>query len=151
MARAVEEEQTFLKAVADYWRRTGSRMTRVRRVICEVIDRQPDQVEAERVLREAREIDGLISASSVYRTLASLAEGGFLAGVKGTEDRQVYMRTDPGGNGNGHIVCLDCGKVSPMAGPLLDPERVRQLRQAGYTPQQIQIRVEARCGCRQSQ
>jgi Fur family ferric uptake transcriptional regulator len=122
-------------------------MTRVRRVICEVIDRQPGPVEAERVLREAREIDGLISASSVYRTLASLAEGGFLAGVKGTEDRQVYMRTDPEGKGSGHIVCLDCGKMLPLSGPLLDADRVRQLQQAGFRPEQIQIRVEARCGC----
>lgn len=56
----------FVEAAADFWRSRRSSLTAVRKILCEVLGEAREPVDAEEVLARAKQVDRLISLSTVY-------------------------------------------------------------------------------------
>lgn len=128
-----------------FWSGRGSRMTTVRRVLCRTIFAIQGSLDAEELLRKARESDKLISLSTVYRTLSDLVDAGLLVVVEGRDGKKNYNPVDSATQATSHIVCEDCGHVIPVANPCLALREGSAARAAGFQPSKISLRIEASC------
>ncbi len=128
-----------------FWRSRNSRMTTVRRMICESIVEAEGSVDAEDLLRRVRGKDALISLSTVYRTLGALEECGLLVEVEGGDGKKKYNVAEGPGTATSHVVCEDCGHVMPIENPCLGLRETSAAQAAGFNPRRISLRYEASC------
>lgn len=135
----------FLRAAEAHWKSRNSSMTAVRRILCRKLAEADEALDAETLLREARGEDRLISLSTVYRTLASLCEGGLLTEVEGRAGKKNYHPAATDHQATSHIVCEDCGHVTPVENPCLTLREGASAQQRGFTPSKISLRMEAHC------
>ena len=140
-----DQTEAFLRAAESYWKSRNSSMTAVRRILCRKLAGASEALDAETLLREARAEDRLISLSTVYRTLASLSEGGLLTEVEGRSGKMNYHPAPTNRQATSHIVCEDCGHVTPIENPCLTLREGASAQQRGFTPSKITLRMEARC------
>ena len=73
----------FVTSAKQFWQSRGSRLSVVRRVLCEVIAERDEPFDAETLLGWAHKVDPVISISSVYRTVRDLEEAGLLVRIDG--------------------------------------------------------------------
>jgi len=135
----------LMQRAESFWTARGSRMTGVRRIICRCIFAAEDAFDAEELLRRARAEDKMISLSTVYRTLSALAESGLLVEVEGRDGEKNYNVADQATNASSHVVCEDCGHVTPLDNPCLALRESPAARAAGFQPSKISLRFEASC------
>ena len=144
-ARTPEEIAAFCQAVDDHWLKTGSRRSQVRDILARLIAAQSSPFTADQLLAWARAVDRLISQASVYRTLASLVEGGLVREAPGPHNLRCYAPSDAPGGGVGNIVCTDCDQVVPLADECLPLREGFLARQLGFNPKKMTLRIEASC------
>ncbi len=130
---------------AEHWRAQGSRITHVRRIVCEQAFANTIPFDAETLLARARTVDRAISQASVYRILGQLVAVELLHAVPGTRGERHYIVTDSPAAGLSHIVCTDCDRVIPFSDPCLPLREGALARQHGFKPQSMMLRVEASC------
>jgi len=137
--------EELMRRAEAFWSERGRRMTTVRRIICETLFRQQGSIDAEQLLRAARESDKLISISTVYRTLSALTDSGLIVEIEGRDGEKNYNVADRETNATSHIVCEDCGQVIPLENPCLSLREAPAARAAGFNPSRISLRFEAGC------
>jgi Fur family ferric uptake transcriptional regulator len=143
--RDPEQVAALVAQATEFWRSQGSRITHVRRVICEQAFASLAPFDAEALLLRARAVDRAISLASVYRALGQLVSAKLLRSVPGGRGERHYTVVDAPAAGMSHIVCLDCRSVLPLPDPCLPLREGALARQHGFNPQAMTLRVEATC------
>jgi len=144
---ATEQEtaQAWVDRARDYWRKQGSGLTHVRKIVCEVILNARGTFNAETLLSLCRERDRAISLSTIYRTLNHLVEAELLDEVDGVDDRHHYKVRNGPDLGESVVVCLDCGTIFPVENPCLGLRESEPLKRMGFAPKRIRLRAESHC------
>jgi Fur family ferric uptake transcriptional regulator len=115
----------------------GMRMTRQRQILLELIEKSGRHLDAEELVRLAKQRDPNINRVTVYRTLKLLKEGQLVDELDLMHyggDQHYYetrMKQE-----HAHIVCLRCGKVEEFYG-----EPLKKLRREIETHFGFQILV----------
>ena len=135
----------FVRSAEQFWQSRGSRLSVVRRVLCEVIAERDEPFDAETLLGWAHKVDPVISISSVYRTVRDLEEAGLLVRIDGSEGERLHCRTSRKKLASSVIVCRDCGSVIPLDDPCLGLRETSSIVSRGFQPEHITLRVEATC------
>lgn len=104
MSQFVEQAQQAIAA-------DGGRMTSARQTILEVIDASREHLTADDISAQARQRDGRINPSTVYRTLAFLKARGLIKTRYYDQDnhREVFEPTP--NTEHYHFTCTRCGAV----------------------------------------
>ena len=146
---ATFDSASFTAAASEQWQQRGSRRTHVREVICRVVAARSGLFTAEQLLPLAREVDRGISLASIYRTLGDLTEFGLLHESRGAQDERCYAVIPPEKAGAvptaATVVCRDCGDLHPLDTSCLAMRESFAIRQAGFTPRKLDLRIEADC------
>lgn len=142
---ATPPDSEWLEQARQYWRSRNSAMTAVRRLICATIVQTKDAFDAETLHAKCREQDGLISLSTVYRTLRHLVEAELLSEIEGIGDKTYYQVKVGPDIGQSTAYCTDCDEVFPIENPCLTLRESETARRMGFTPKRISLRVDTSC------
>lgn len=107
MGKQRVEQMGEPEVVGEALRRDGKRMTAQRALLLHIIADSDEHLDADEIYRRARERGAKLSLSTVYRTLAMLAEMGFLRELD-LNERHHYERAL---GEHYHLFCLQCGRV----------------------------------------
>lgn len=140
-----QQNEDWLERARQHWRNNNSGMTSVRRTICSVILEQKGTFDAERLLDKCRQHDRLISLSTVYRTIRSLVEAELLNELEGSQEKHIYHIRYGDELGESNVVCTDCNEVFPLKNPCLALRETQAIRQMGFTPKRLSLRMETTC------
>ena len=94
----------------------GKRTTAQRKLLLELILQAGGHLDADELYRRAREREGTISLSTVYRNLKLFKELGLVEERHFAEDHHRYEAKAE--VEHYHLVCLGCGKVVEFLSPL---------------------------------
>ncbi|MGE9289347.1 MAG: Fur family transcriptional regulator, partial [Puniceicoccales bacterium] len=120
-------------------------MTAVRKIVCRKALSSTTAFDAEGLLQSVREEDGLISLSTVYRTLSALQDAGLITEIEGIDRKKQFSVVGANTSSTSHVVCKDCGKVIPLENPCLSLRESRTAHQTGFSPKKMSLRIEATC------
>lgn len=140
-----EKAAHFLEEAEAFWKSRNSSLTPVRRILCRELVATESPVDAEDLLRRARSHDKLISLSTVYRTLSTLAGAGLLDEVEGQDGKRHYCLAEYARSGSSYLICGDCGRVISVDDPCLGLREGAKARERGFSPRKITLRMEVRC------
>ncbi|BET67247.1 Fur family transcriptional regulator [Opitutales bacterium ASA1] len=145
--RSSDQLTAMLEQASDGWKAQGSRMTYVRRVVCETAFRFTCPFDAEELIARTRLVDRSVSPASVYRTLNQLRDLGMLREVPSARSghRAFAVVEGTGASAISHVVCADCAQVIPLPDPCLPLREGALARQHGFNPKAMTLRVEATC------
>jgi Fur family ferric uptake transcriptional regulator len=124
----------------------GIRLTRQRRIVAEILASASSHLNAEELLRLARERDSAIDRATVYRSLSLLKEQGLideldLLHLEGGE--HFYERRKP--KGHVHIGCYSCGRILELETSLIQSLEAEIRRKTGFLPDSIRVEAHALC------
>jgi Fe2+ or Zn2+ uptake regulation protein len=143
--RAAPEVESLLAHASAFWAARGQRLSIVRRVVATEAFARLVPFDAETLLAAARAKDRGISPASVYRVLSDLVAASLLRSVTGSRGERNYTVVDAPAAGLSHIVCTDCDRVHALPDPCLPMREGPLVRQHGFTPTAMSLRVEASC------
>ncbi len=143
--QAADVRHQWLERARDFWRERRSGMTAVRKLICNVVVDKKDSFDAETLLQECRQQDGLISLSTIYRTLKHLVEAELLVEIEGMEDKRLFRVKHGSDIGDSTVFCNDCKEVFPVENPCLVLREGEIARSMGFTPKRMSLRLETSC------
>ena len=92
----------------------GHRITAPRRAVMQVLQQEESPLQPRAILKQAGRIHSNLGLVTVYRTLALLAEYGFVRRVHHDDGCSGYVLSSPGHRH--HIICRDCGCSQEFAG-----------------------------------
>jgi Fur family ferric uptake transcriptional regulator len=111
----------------------GVRMTRQRQILLELIEKSGRHLDAEELVRLAKQRDPNINRVTVYRTLKLLKEGQLVDELDlmhyGGDQHYYETRLK---QEHAHIVCLRCGKIEEFYGEPLKKLRREIERRFGF-------------------
>lgn len=116
------DQGTLVEQVSLRLRAGNGRMTAQRRLILETLENCADHPTAEEIYARARQADGSLHLSTVYRTLHWLAEEG-LVNPRWFEDERPQQHFDPVSEDDGdhyHFRCQICNNIIEFSEPLMD-------------------------------
>jgi len=131
--------------VLAYMEGNGMRITAQRRTIIEAAFSTTDHYTAEELLERARAMDASVSRATIYRTLPVLVQTGLLRELDLGKDQMYYdpnYATHPNHN---HLICTDCGKILEFEDHCLDVRESILVKNMGFRPGQVQLRIEGSC------
>ena len=99
-------------------REHGARMTAQRHAVLEMLSGNRTHPAAEEIVAEVRDKLGCVAPATIYNTLETLAELGFVRRLDGLEQR---ARFDPDTSDHEHAICLKCRTVWDV-GPVSTPD-----------------------------
>lgn len=125
MARSAQELVEPARVVSPYG---AGRMTTQRRLVAEVADGWSGAFTVEELASAVRTKDHAASVATVYRSVAALAENGWLERIGVRDGAALFARCAVGDHHHHHhMVCDGCGRVEttecPVT-PVLSAERV---------------------------
>jgi len=128
--------------IVDRLREEGRRITRERRLLLEIIERNP-HLDAAGIYLLAHQQNAKIGLATVYRTLNLLTELELVDVVSLGEDHSHY---EIRGDDHVHLVCLDCGSVREIP-PLPDFRSLDEIE--GFEVHQAHLELIGLCeACR---
>ncbi len=87
-----------------------------------------------------------LSLSTIYRTLETLAELGFVTHVHLSHGTTAYHLTQaPSGDGHVHAQCRACGRVIDFPSDILNPVRRKLSALAGFTLEPHHVALSGLC------
>ncbi|MCE5237354.1 transcriptional repressor [bacterium] len=117
-------------------RERGARMTPQRRAVLNILAGNRTHPTAEAVVAEVRERLGCVAPATIYNTLDTLEQLGFVRRLDGLESKAHF---DPDTSDHQHAICTECGTVWDL-GPMAEPPDVPE----GFTVRDILI--QGTCG-----
>ncbi len=118
-------EQAILR-FEQFLRLKGMRVTQPRREVLELAWETHEHFSAEEMSAWAQEDGSCASRATVYRTLALLAEGGFLGKIqRGGHSLYEHIL---GHQHHDHLICLDCGKIVEFHNETIESEQKKVVR-----------------------
>lgn len=94
-------------------------MTRQQRAVVAALGRGQDFRSAQQLHAQLRASANRIGLTTVYRTLAALADSGQVDVVRSADGEARYRRCSTSGHHH-HLVCRDCGRSVEVAGPAVE-------------------------------
>ena len=135
----------WIDAAEAHWRERGSALTSVRKLICGEIAGRTDPFDAEELLKACREMDGLISLTTIYRTLKSLVEAALLLEMEGVENKRLFRPRLHEEISDSTLVCSDCDAVIPIESPCLALRETEAARRMGFSAKRMSLRIHVSC------
>lgn len=93
-------------------REQGARMTAQRRAVLSILSGNRTHPTADEVVGEVRQRLGCVSPATIYNTLQTLEELGFVRRIDGLEQRAHF---DPDTSEHEHAICVGCRRVWDVA------------------------------------
>lgn len=111
----------------------GVRITRQRRVLIGIIQDSPRHLDAEAVLRLAKERDPRINLATVYRTLALLKRRGLIdeLDLMHLEGEKHFYEVKTSSD-HCHLACISCGAIMEYASPLFERLKKEIAAESGF-------------------
>jgi Fur family peroxide stress response transcriptional regulator len=89
-------------------RKQGARMTAQRHAVLEILSGNRTHPTAEQIVAGVRDRLGCVAPATIYNTLETLEELGFVRRIDGLEQRAHF---DPDTSEHQHAICLTCKRV----------------------------------------
>lgn len=139
------EVDALLRKAFAHLEARGLRRTRPREVIFRMALASSGPFDAEQLLERSRRVDGLVSLTTVYRTLPLLLETGLVQEIELEHEKRHYQVCRDRSDCPIHLVCLDCRKVFEGDKEGLRLEDVVPADDHGLVPARGSLRIEGRC------
>jgi Fur family ferric uptake transcriptional regulator len=108
----VDDAETADASISDALREAGLRATRQRATVLDALRGRPDAITAQDLHGELRAGGEPVGLTTVYRTLASLAEAGLLDAIP-REGEQAFRLCSE--DHHHHLICESCDRVDEIA------------------------------------
>lgn len=108
------------------------RSTKQRAAVSELLDRLPDFRSAQEIHEELRRGGEGIGLTTVYRTLATLADGGEVDVLRNAAGEAVYRRCESAEHHH-HLVCRRCGAAEEIDAPAVESWASEMAERHGFT------------------
>jgi Fur family ferric uptake transcriptional regulator len=122
----------------------GTRDTRQRRAVLEVLDGEDGFRSAQAIHATLREAGVKIGLATVYRSLNSLSDAGSVDVLRDGAGEQLFRRCG-GGSHHHHLVCRACGTTVEVESDSVESWAARVGREHGFTEVQHTIEVFGTC------
>ena len=139
-----------------FLRTRGLRLTRQRAAILRVIYGTHRHVSADQLYAllhkggQAAELD--ISRATVYRTLALLAEGGFVQALDLGRDSGALYEHTLGHAHHDHMICLECGRIIEFTNHAIEVLQEKVAHHYGFRIHDHKLELYGHCReCREEQ
>jgi len=126
-------------------RSKGLRVTRPRQAILELAWSTHEHFTAEDIFRWALKKDVSIARATVYRTLALMVEGGFLAPLDSGRGQLLYEHI-LGHKHHDHMICLHCGRIVEFRSPEIERLQDEAAAHHGFHILHHSLILEGVCG-----
>jgi Fur family ferric uptake transcriptional regulator len=123
---------------------TGTRDTRQRRAVLEVLDEEDGFRSAQAIHATLREAGIKIGLATVYRSLNSLSDAGSVDVLRDAAGEQLFRRCG-GGAHHHHLVCRACGTTVEVESDSVESWAARVGREHGFSEVQHTIEVFGTC------
>jgi Fur family transcriptional regulator, ferric uptake regulator len=130
-----------LDSVAQAGHRSGG----ARRAVIESLARQECCRSAQEIFDQLREDKRRVGIASVYRVLDLLVSLGLVQRLDLGGGVARYEPALPGGEHHHHLVCVDCGEVSPFEDPGLERALEGTATRSDYTVVGHDVVLRGRC------
>jgi Fe2+ or Zn2+ uptake regulation protein len=144
-AGETEDFEKRMAAARAYWEANRSRMTLIRRIVCDVVFKTTQPFEVNWLLKEARRTDKLISMASVYRTIKGLRAAELVEEFHGTAGDGFYRLRPISQHSSSVILCKNCGRTIPVDDPCLPIREGAQAQKKGFKATHVRLQTEAIC------
>ncbi|MEQ4205719.1 transcriptional repressor [Actinopolymorpha sp. B9G3] len=121
------------------------RATRQRAAVAEVLDGIDDFRSAQDIHALLRSRGETVGLTTVYRTLASLADAGEVDAIRTADGETVYRRCATSRHHH-HLVCRSCGRTVEVQGPAVERWADRVAGEAGFVDVTHTVEVFGTCG-----
>ena len=121
------------------------RATRQRAAVAEVLDGVDDFRSAQDIHALLRSRGEAVGLTTVYRTLASLAEAGEVDAIRTADGETVYRRCATSRHHH-HLVCRTCGHTVEVQGPAVERWADHVAGEAGFVDVTHTVEVFGTCG-----
>ena len=111
----------------------GLKFTSERAMILDAVLSKDRVFEADELLYEMRQANHRVSKATIYRTLKHLMESGIISEVL-IDAKQAHYELTFGKKPQGHLVCVETGRILEIPSPWLEPVRDRICREHGFDP-----------------
>jgi Fe2+ or Zn2+ uptake regulation protein len=132
-----------LEHILDELRARGGRVTDTRRAIVGAVLASHHHITAEELAARVQAADPDIATSTVYRTLARLAELGVVEPLRVGEGAVVYHLAE---ERHQHLVCQRCGAVVEVPDAVFAALRRRLAREYDFQVEPRHVALSGRCG-----
>ena len=127
------------------------RMTRQRAAVSDALEDLPDFRSAQQLHELLRARGDAVGLARVYRTLQTLADGGYVDVLR-TEDGESLYRKCERSEHHHHLVCRECGTAVEIDGPTVETWASQVGAAHGFTDIQHTIELFGTCAaCRAKQ
>ncbi|MGH3486593.1 MAG: Fur family transcriptional regulator [Actinopolymorphaceae bacterium] len=121
------------------------RATRQRAAVAEVLEGIDDFRSAQDIHALLRSRGDAVGLTTVYRTLAALAEAGEVDAIRTTDGEIVYRRCATSRHHH-HLVCRSCGRTVEVQGPAVERWADHVAGEAGFVDVTHTVEVFGTCG-----
>ncbi len=121
------------------------RSTTQRTAVVNALDGINDFRSAQDVHAFLRSRGDAVGLTTVYRTLASLAESGEVDAIRTTDGEMAYRRCATVRHHH-HLVCRTCGRTVEVQGPAVERWAERVASDAGFVDTEHTVEVFGTCG-----
>ncbi|MEQ7125067.1 transcriptional repressor [Actinopolymorpha sp. B11F2] len=121
------------------------RATRQRAAVAEVLDGIDDFRSAQDIHALLRSRGETVGLTTVYRTLAALADAGEVDAIRTADGETVYRRCATSRHHH-HLVCRSCGRTVEVQGPAVERWADRVAGEAGFVDVTHTVEVFGTCG-----
>jgi Fur family ferric uptake transcriptional regulator len=133
----VEADEPLIQPICSIFRRflkrQGLKFTPERAEILNSVLSKPGVFEAEQLLDEMRHTGVRVSKATIYRTLKHLIEAKILTEVL-LDSKQSHYQLSFGREPQGHLVCVESGKIIEFTDPKLQVIRDAVCKAHGFDP-----------------
>jgi Fur family transcriptional regulator, ferric uptake regulator len=126
----------------------GYRSGAARRAVVEWLGAQDCAVSAREVEDALRAEGRGVGRASVYRTLEQLAALKLVTRLEVGDGMARYEAVDPSGEHHHHLICDDCGSVTPFEDDDLERSLARLARRLEFDVAEHDVVLHGNCGCR---
>jgi Fur family ferric uptake transcriptional regulator len=134
---AIAAEGQFLPPICSIFRRflkrSGLKFTTERARILDAVLRQEGLFDADELLNQMRQAGHRVSKATIYRTLKHLQESKIISEVL-LDSKYAHYELSFGRAPQGHLVCVETGRVIEIPSPWLEPMRDQICRKHGFDP-----------------
>ncbi len=116
-----------------FLKRQGLKFTTERAEILNAVLQKEGVFEADQLMMEMRNGGYRVSKATIYRTLKHLLEAKVISEVL-IDSRQAHYELSIGKKPQGHLVCVETGRVIEIPSPWLEPVQARICREHGFDP-----------------
>jgi len=122
----------------------GTRLTRIRRQVLEIMLRQDRSLKAYELLDEVRRIQANATPPTVYRALDFLCDQGLIHRLDAV-NAWTACRDASGAHHDLLIICVHCGVVVELSAPELSAHLADKAAQVGFTLTSPETELRALC------